>query len=72
MDRDQRSGRHMDSRRVVDSDGTVSCPRSSERVEVHRCYFCSGAMEIVPTIGLTDGWVRCHSTAPTDSQLERI
>lgn len=72
MDGDQRSGRHMGSRRLVDSEGTVPCPRSSDRVDVYRCYFCSGAMEIVPTIGSTRGWVRCHSAKPSDSQLERI
>ena len=60
----------MESQRLVDNDGTVPCPRSSEPVEVHRCYFCSGAMEIVPTIGSRRGWVQCHAVESNDSQLE--
>lgn len=72
MDRDQGLGERVGSRRFVDGEGLVPCPRSSERVEVHHCYFCSGAMEIVPTIGSKRGWVRCHSVEFSDSRLERI
>lgn len=72
MNRDQGSGKRTGSRRFVDGDGTVPCPRSGERVKVHRCYFCSGAMQIVPSMGSQRGWVRCHSDEARDRRLERI
>ncbi len=72
MDREQGSGKRTGSRRFIDGDQTVPCPRLGGRVNVHRCYFCSSAMQIVPTMGSRRGWVRCHPDESSESRLERI
>ena len=53
-----------DNRHFLRGDGTVDCPRQEDPVAFHRCYFCSGAMEITPPVGSEPGWVRCTYEEP--------
>lgn len=59
MDRVRSTGKRVGSRRFVNGDGQVSCPRGEEPVDVGRCYLCDDAWEIRPVTGSRLGWVRC-------------